>query len=642
MRIDEWMTLCTVSDEQIEVFERRPDGNYNLYRNTRCCQSRFCYVNTIAIGVVDRIPTHSVPAELGHPSQTGQRRVSYCQKQQRARAQHSETPTSFAEYVQGQDEHIQQLLEHADLSEASASGIISHLYQHRNIVAGTDGGLLNGHGTFGFVWATRDETAVLSKGCGEVPGHPVSMSSTRTELCGLFAALTYMRLAMEHQHMTMPRGGVDVTIYCDSKAAIQRVQDLAYDEFGTTWRCRANYDIEAALRQCTRVQSSLKIKWTWVRGHARRRKKPEKFTQAEVLNEAADDLATAARAWPLQQARNHWPEQHISLVGPRGRISGRLATEIRYCCTAPDLESYWQQRYGWTAPQIKMIDLVGTRAVSRGMQVAKARRIQKLRCGWLPVNSRETRMDPDRQAGCSACSRANLTPETVDHLYLCESTERRRAILDRFQSFHFKLRELKTATHIIRALQTGSIAWIEGRQSPNVETLMLPDNKLGLLISRAYQEQNELGWNVLFRGFWTKSWRMAQEEEFSNMRSRDVQDTGKRWAARTQLWYYDLFELIWGLRNADEHGADTDTQRLIRISKCERAVRRLYDKGEDLPYAERHPFRDSVEHLLNQSVVNQELWITKTSSYLDKAFKRARARPPGQLTITSFFPQLHG
>jgi hypothetical protein len=117
---------------------------------------------------------------------------------------------------------------------------------------------------------------------------------------------------------------------------------------------------------------------------------------------------------------------------------------------------------------------------------------------------------------------------------------------------------------------------------------------------------------------------MAQEEEFSNMRSRDVQDTGKRWAAWTQLWCYDLFELIWGLRNADEHGTDTDTQRLIRISKCEQAIRRLYDKGEDLPYAERHPLRDSVKHLLNQAVVNQELWITKTSSYLDKAFKIVR------------------
>jgi hypothetical protein len=163
----------------------------------------------------------------------------------------------------------------------------------------------------------------------------------------------------------------------------------------------------------------------------------------------------------------------------------------------------------------------------------------------------------------------------------------------------------------------------------------------GRLIKQAYCKQGVLGWNVLFRGFWTKLWRQAQEEEFKPMHEREIHDTGERWAAKTQLWYYDLFDHIWGLRNADKHGADLNTQRLICVSKCERAIRRLYDKGEDLPYAERPPFRDPIEDLLQQTVTNQELWITKTGGYLVKAFKRARARPVGQPAITNYFTQLH-
>jgi hypothetical protein len=271
----------------------------------------------------------------------------------------------------------------------------------------------------------------------------------------------------------------------------------------------------------------------------------------------------------------------------------------------------------------------------------RARRTQKLRCGWLPVNNREACSDPDRLPGCSACSVSNLTPETVDHLFQCGSTERRRAILDRFHSFHSKLREVKTAPEIICALMTGSLAWIEGRPTPHVDTLLLPDNEKGRFIAQAYREQEALGWNLLFRGFWTQSWRQVQEEELRTMRGRELHDTGERWVAKTQLWYYDIFELIWGLRNADEHGADIDTQRLIRISKCERAIRRLYNKGEDLPYAERHPFRKPIEDLLQQPVSNQELWISKTGSYLVKASKRARASPRGQPAITTYFTQLH-
>ena len=125
------------------------------------------------------------------------------------------------------------------------------------------------------------------------------------------------------------------------------------------------------------------------------------------------------------------------------------------------------------------------------------------------------------------------------------------------------------------------------------------------------------------------------------MRGRERQDTGEQWAAKAQIWYYNLFDFIWGLRNADEHGADVDTQRLIRISKCERAIRRLYNKGKDLLYAEQHPFRDLVEDLLQQPVLNQELWISKTGDFLVKASKRARARPPSQQAITTYFTQLH-
>ena len=641
LNIQEWTTTCHMSSGTVECYVKRPDGAYNMFRNNQSSNGRYSQVHEHPIGTVDSLPQNSVPAVMGNRNRAGQCRILSRQLVPRVNIMCSEPATSFAEYVSTQDIHVQQLLEYADLSEESAHKVALQLYAQRRIVAGTDGGLTNGNGTFGFIWANPEDISTLASGSGTVQGHPISMSSTRTELCGIFAALTYLRLAMAYFQMVLPRGGVRTIIYCDSKAALLRVQDLFYDEFGTTWRCRANYDIEAAVRQCIRQQPDLHIEWLWVRGHARRRKKPENFTTAEHLNEAADELATAARDNFVPDQRLHWPEQKISLVGPRGRITGRLVTEIRYCCTAPDLESYWQQRYGWTAKQVGCIDIIGTIAASRQMKTDKARRIQKLRCGWLPVNSRESRNDQDRQAGCSACSTADLTPETVDHLFQCEFTERRRAIMDRFRSFHTKFREMKTSTHIIRAIQSGSLAWIEGQACPTVETLMLPDNKLGRLVAQVYAEQTELGWNVLFRGFWTNKWRQAQEEVFNNMQGRTRQDTGERWAAKAQKWYYDLFDLLWSLRNADEHGADADTQRLIRVSKCERTIRRLYDKGEDLPYAERHPFREPIEDLLLQTVTNQELWITQTNGYLARALQRARVRTNRQTAITSFFDRLH-
>ena len=160
---------------------------------------------------------------------------------------------------------------------------------------------------------------------------------------------------------------------------------------------------------------------------------------------------------------------------------------------------------------------------------------------------------------------------------------------------------MKTATLITRALQMGSLAWVEGRQCPHVDTLMLPKTMLGRMVAWAYQEQSALGWNVLFRGFWTTTWIQAQELSNKTMRNRNLDDTGKQWVTKAQVWYYDLFELIWGICNADQHGSDIDTQRFIWLSKCERAIRCLYDKGVDLPYAERHPFWEQIKDLLTHT-----------------------------------------
>jgi hypothetical protein len=112
--------------------------------------------------------------------------------------------------------------------------------------------------------------------------------------------------------------------------------------------------------------------------------------------------------------------------------------------------------------------------------------------------------------------------------------------------------------------------------------------------------------------------------------------------ANAQMWFFETFEALWVIRNEAEHGNNRETERLIRLTKCERAVRRLYEKGNDLPYAEQHPFRDQIDDLLQQPVQMQELWIDKTTAFLCKAFQRQQARPRGQLAITNFFARLHG
>jgi hypothetical protein len=115
------------------------------------------------------------------------------------------------------------------------------------------------------------------------------------------------------------------------------------------------------------------------------------------------------------------------------------------------------------------------------MHTDKARLIQKLRCGWLPDNSRESRSVPDRVSGCSACSTANLVPETVDHVFQCTAPLRQTALLNRFSSFFVYFRSMKTSKSLIAALHSGAMAWAKQRKPSAAENLVLPDNWLGEL-----------------------------------------------------------------------------------------------------------------------------------------------------------------
>jgi hypothetical protein len=108
-----------------------------------------------------------------------------------------ERATTFADFVTRQGAHIGQTMEYSELSDDTATKVMTQLYAARQVVAGTAGGLMNYDGTFGYVWANPVDNAVLASSQGNVPGQPVSMSLTRTEMLGLFAALTYVRLVIE-------------------------------------------------------------------------------------------------------------------------------------------------------------------------------------------------------------------------------------------------------------------------------------------------------------------------------------------------------------------------------------------------------------------------------------------------------------
>jgi hypothetical protein len=198
-------------------------------------------------------------------------------------------------------------------------------------------------------------------------------------------------------------------------------------------------------------------------------------------------------------------------------------------------------------------------------------------------------------------------------------------MLARLAGMSKKFRSWKTSQPLIDALHLGAMAWIQEQEIPDVAVLNLPDSTLGGWFNRRMLNSHLWGGisffedSGLFPG--VKHRNLKSLAALFNEGTQTMEPNGQvehsRGCSICLTW-------LGGLRNADEHEVDLETQRMIRLAECERAIRRLYHSGESLPPYERYPFRDGMEDVLSKSLSRQERWVTMTEDNLIAARRRLK------------------
>jgi hypothetical protein len=179
--VKEWEDVYSVMSVTTEVFCRQPDGEYEVFRGEVGNCGTHALVSSVCCGRVDSCPADSVPALLGQRRKDGRQRVSFHSRIAPPQ-QNDGAVNSFQAYVARQAPYIWMILQHANLLDETAAAVAATVDSENPLHCGSDGGVLNGIGTFGFVWANASSREVLACGKGYVPGHIIGMSSTRAEL----------------------------------------------------------------------------------------------------------------------------------------------------------------------------------------------------------------------------------------------------------------------------------------------------------------------------------------------------------------------------------------------------------------------------------------------------------------------------
>jgi hypothetical protein len=256
-----------------------------------------------------------------------------------------------------------------------------------------------------------------------------------------------------------------------------------------------------------------------------------------------------------------------------------------------------RHRFHWSTSQLALV---------------ATKKFKLSRCGWLPVNRRVSREDPDRLNMLRLCAHAwpkkrliTFSMPMPDSTY-CHASP---------ACCHVQAVPVCEPRLLLEALFAGARAWIE-QAIPDVSELNLPDSTLETCSSGVCRA-DFFGMESPVPGFWSMSWRQAQEYEFSQSSLRRGTEIMKVGQVKHRRGCCLI--LLGGMRNETEHGADVETQRLIRASKCERAIRRLYLAGSPFPIT-KGTFRDPIDDVLQISC-QQERWVTLTEEFLPKAKK---------------------
>jgi hypothetical protein len=129
-----------------------------------------------------------------------------------------DTPSTFDEYVDQLDDWERNLLRTTGNIRDTAE-ITSQIILSDKTYMVSDGGMINGYGSYGWIIANDDE---ITKGRGEAEGAQHLMQSFRAEGYGMLAALRYLLHAFTYT-TNWPTNNKTIHIFCDNLALIQRI-----------------------------------------------------------------------------------------------------------------------------------------------------------------------------------------------------------------------------------------------------------------------------------------------------------------------------------------------------------------------------------------------------------------------------------
>ena len=460
-----------------------------------------------------------------------------------------------------------------------------------NVLAVSDGSFKNSHGTASWRISLRGQEDYFI-GSTISPGSTSCQSAYRSELTGIYGICLTL-WAMQRYFGCM----IFAEIGCDGLSALNTCQ-VRSDTINPNVD---HFDLIYAIRFLVRELQGL-ITWRHIKGH----QDDLPYTVLDIWANYNIQMDTSAKEFWRQTNTIATEERPQRIYGEPGivwiqgqKISTDLKQTILTYLGSRKAIPKWEQRFHWAEGNGNRINWNVLGLASKGVPLARRTWVIKTVSGFFSSGKMMQRWKFRQDAKCPRCS---YPIEDTNHVFQCPHPDAKLLWQGQIDSLKIWLIQNHTSPSTATTICERLNSWHANTGNTTLsQTLTAP-------FRAVFTNQDLIGWNCFFHGFWIKEWEGAQAAYLLSIKSKR---SPKRWIISVIQKLWDIAWDMWEQRNGFLHDKDLGEATL----QLHADITAQYALGRaNLPRKSQGLYAMSLETLLHSSMATKQLWLQRIIS----------------------------
>ena len=496
-------------------------------------------------------------------------------------------PTNLRTAIQTLEPSQKWSIQEVQLSEDDGNSLAVALMKGEAIAV-SDGSFKDKFGTSAWTIRGQDETVFMT-GVNISPGQPDNQSAFRSELSGLYGAVSAVNLIC--QVFRVESGAI--TAACDGESALNYVFDWENKFLRSS---TPHLDLIAATRHLIKISP---VQWNYrhVKGHQDDFAGP--LDRWATLNVEMDSLAKAY--WLKARDNSLIPNESIryepwSIWHNERKFIAPIRSALYAHIHNPLMDEYWQSRDRYKEDNQHTWDWEALKNAMTKTPITRRHWITKHASGWCSVGVMAKRWGLRPNDKCPRCDNV----ETARHVWSCQA-EGALVVWDAsLKRLELELGRLYTDPTISRLIISRLSNW-KHRQPFGELPRHLPHRILA-----AVEDQDRIGWDSFLEGGVSRTWRYAQEGYLTFTSSPR---SSLQWASALIRKLFDVAWDQWEHRNRILHDSNNKFDQAAVI-QAELRIRQEFISGYGLlSPSDKGLFRPGLKRILARPLSLKLNWL---------------------------------